>query len=515
MKFSTALVAGFLSCLACAPAQPGKAPHTVTPPSKTSQAEAPSLVGLTRAIQSVSGSRIMQDLARLSSPEFSGRQTGTADDRRTALWVATRFHSLKLGPSGTEALGPGDEPWAQTRSIPTVQIGDEVRLQFLVGNDVIHARPGRDYLPILDSPSANLDAPVVFVGYGISDPLRGLDEYEGLDVRNRIVMFLRGKPEGYTNQTSLADKVRVARARGALAFITLQGPVLNAYEARRGTSSAPLASYTLSPGEEQLLPGCWISTELAEQVFAMDGRALREVQTRLNTTLKSQSFAGNGRVRLSWHSIRTDGTLFNVLGLLAEEARPDPNGDQRLVIIGAHRDHFGRQAGLLFAGADDNASGTAVILEVARVLASSGVSFRRPILFVSFSGEEQNLLGSRLYVSRPAWPLGKTDAMINVDHAGIGSGRLTIGVTGPSKETALVAGNQTGIADQLDVFGFFPGGDHVPFKEADVPTYTIVSSGPHPNFHQASDQADTIRQDILEKVTRYVVALAWNLADRP
>src|SRR5262249_1218559 len=153
------------------------------------------------------------------------------------------------------------------------------------------------------------------------------------------------------------------------------------------------------------------------------------------------------------------GTLFNVLGLMfADSASAAPPSDETL-IIGAHRDHFGRQAGILFAGADDNASGTAVILEVARVVAASGVSFTRSVLFLSFSGEEQNLLGSRLYTRDPARPLERTVAMINVDHAGIGNGRLTVGVTGVPKDVAVAAGKRADSAEKVDVFGFFPGGD--------------------------------------------------------
>jgi Zn-dependent M28 family amino/carboxypeptidase len=182
-------------------------------------------------------------------------------------------------------------------------------------------------------------------------------------------------------------------------------------------------------------------------------------------------------------------------------------------VIGAHRDHFGQQAGLLFPGADDNASGTAVMLEVARAMAKAGARGQRTVLFVSFSGEEQGLVGSRLYLERPSAPIASTKAMINIDHAGIGNGRLTIGVTGFEKSVALEAGQTVGLTEKLDLFGFFPGGDHVPFKEAGVPTVTIVSGGVHPHFHQPTDTADTINPEILQTVARYVLALTWQLAN--
>jgi len=203
-----------------------------------------------------------------------------------------------------------------------------------------------------------------------------------------------------------------------------------------------------------------------------------------------------------------EGLLMNVLAFLPGS---DPQKTHEVLVIGAHRDHFGQQAGLLFPGADDNASGTAVLLEVARAMTQAGARSTRTILFVSFSGEEQGLVGSRLYVERPIAPISSTKAMINIDHAGIGNGRLTIGVTGFEKNLALEAGQTVGLADKLDLYGFFPGGDHVPFKEAGVPTVTVVSSGIHPHFHQPTDHADTINPDILHTAARYVVALIWRL----
>ena len=105
--------------------------------------------------------------------------------------------------------------------------------------------------------------------------------------------------------------------------------------------------------------------------------------------------------------------------------------------------------------------------------------------------------------------------MINIDHAAVGNGRLTIGVTGMDKAAAQQAGQTAGVADRLDVFGFFPGGDHVPFKEAGIPTVTVVSGGIHPHFHQPTDTAETINPDILSEAARYVLAMLWQLADAP
>lgn len=468
---------------------------------------------LTTALAGVSGTRMLADVARLSGPEFTGRQTGTAEDLRSGLFVAERFQSSGLRPAGSEALGPGSPRWGLTAPAVATTIGEPASLEFTSGSSAIIARLGTDYLPVLDSPSITLTAPVVFVGYGISDPARGYDEYAGLDVRNKVVLFLRGKPEQYTAPVTHAEKERVAREKGAVAFLTVTGPVLSAYESRRGLSGGPIASYTSTSVKDHPLPGCWISTALGEQLLATQGRSLREIQEHLNGTLVPRSTATDMQVRLAWESTQTTGTLVNVLGVIP--GNPPPSSQDETVVVGAHRDHFGRQAGLLFPGADDNASGTAVLLEVARALAQVGVTPRRDILFVSFSGEEQGLLGSRLYVNRPVRPLRRTVAMINVDHAGVGNGRLTVGVAGLSKTLAADAGQLAGLADRLDLFGFFPGGDHVPFKEAGTPTIAIVSAGAHPHFHQPSDTVETVQPETLEAVARYVLALTWQLANAP
>jgi Zn-dependent M28 family amino/carboxypeptidase len=287
------------------------------------------------------------------------------------------------------------------------------------------------------------------------------------------------------------------------------GPILSAYEARRGVGGAPMASYSLSK-EDRRLAGSWISTALAEAILAANGRSLRDVQAQLNREPKSQSHDTGVTAQISWNSWQTQGAVYNFMAMVPGH---DPKRQTETIVIGAHRDHFGRQGGLLFAGADDNASGTAVLLEVARAL--SKMKPRRSIILISFSGEEQGLLGSRLYVREPVRPLPATRAMINVDHAGVGNGRLTVGLAGLPREAAMKAGKAAGRADKLDLFGFFPGGDHVPFKEAGVPTAAVVSGGPHADFHQPTDTADKVKPEILESTARFVLALAWQLANTP
>ena len=474
-----------------------------------------------RTLDSLSSERMLADVRTLSSPGFNGRQAGSADDLRSAQWFARELISaglhLPLIYNNSVTF-----PFSRTKKgaplglmasmISTSLIGPDPVVRTGAADQLVTAQLSTDYLPVFDSPSADLQGQIVFVGYGIVDPTHGVDDYAGVDVKNCIVLFLRGKPDHYSSPVSHADKVRFARDRGALAYLTATGPILNPYETRRGVTGRPSAFYGQLP-PDQALPGAWVSTELAETLLSessegSDPDRLRPLQEQLNKAPLARSRQSNQYASLSWKSTIQDGLLTNVVGFI-------PGTGPDTIVIGAHRDHFGRPAGLWFPGADDNASGTAVILEVARALGNIGLRPQRTILFVSFSGEERDLLGSRLYTSRPVVPLGSTKAMINIDHAGAGNGRLTVGITGLEKTTAQEAGQAAGLADKLDLYGFFPGGDHVPFKEAGVPTITVVSGGVHPDFHQPTDTGDKVQPDILESVARFATALAWKLANLP
>jgi len=467
---------------------------------------------LASALTGISGARMLKDVARLSGPEFGGRQTGTADDLRSGLWVADRFRSLSLKPAldSRKALNPVVKAWAMAEPVLVTRIQNSPVLELEFSQTTVPARLDHEFLPILDSPTVEVTAPVVFVGYGLADPELGIDDYAGVNVQHRVALILRGKPDHYPRHVSQAEKERIAREKGAAALLIATGPIPSAYEARRNLSTgAPMASYSLSQ-EDRRLPSAWISTTLAEAIESAAGRSLQAVQAQLNREPVNRSHDTGVVARLSWTSWQTPAAFYNFMAMIPGH---DPTRREETIVLGAHRDHFGRQGGLVFPGADDNASGTAVLLEVARAL--STMKPKRTILLISFSGEEQGLLGSRLYVRKPVRALPTTRAMINVDHAGVGDGRLTVGVTGLDKDTVMTAGRAAGLADKLDLFGFFPGGDHVPFMEAGLPTVTVVSGGSHPDFHRTTDTAEKVKPEILATTARFVLTLTWQLANAP
>ena len=348
-----------------------------------------------QVLKQIEPDRMLADITELSSTRYEGRQAGTLGGRRSAEFVAGRMKELGLLPASSENDEASTSSWFQEASVRAPVLPNTALLNFSTVQDnqriqTLVPELGKDFLPALDSPAVNVSAPVVFVGYGIDDPARGVSDYEGIQVNNRIVLFLRGKPPHYPKFLTHADKEKTARGKGAVGFITMTGPILNRYDARRGMGHSPLAMYSSSP-DERPLPGVWISGNIGERLFESRRFSLQDIQQQLNEG-REFMFSDLGILgHLQWESTTQSGRLINVLGLVPGS---HPDLKDEIVIIGAHRDHFGRQAGMLFAGADDNASGTALLMEVARLFTTEKERPKRSILFISFSGEERGLLGS-------------------------------------------------------------------------------------------------------------------------
>jgi hypothetical protein len=458
--------------------------------------------------------RILSDIHTLSLELFQGRQSGTAGGRRSALFIAKQFSSLGLHPIGQPHPSENFRQWLQRTPILATQLFSPVTLTLLPIHETNHTPStkneiGKDFIPALDSPSVNLTAPLVFVGYGIVDPARGRDDYLGVNVKNRIVVFLRGKPQTYSQWITHEEKVQMAEEKGATAFLTVTGPLLSRYEAQKGLGQIPLAIYSSTP-ESRPIPGAWLSGKSFDRQLGTIQESLESLQREANeksgTSSRSLPLVGH----LSWNTHQESGRLINVLGLMPGE---DPILREEVILIGAHRDHFGEQAGLLFPGADDNASGTAVMVEIARRIVGETRKPKRSILFVSFDGEERGLLGSRYYAHHPAWPLEKTVAMVNLDHVGVGNGNLTIGMTRLDKSIAEKAAERVGLAEKIHLYGYFPGGDHVPFYESEIATITVVSAGAHPHFHQPTDTANTLNPEVIKTAATFVLSLVDLLAN--
>ena len=268
-------------------------------------------------------------------------------------------------------------------------------------------------------------APLVFAGYGVTADEFHYDDYAGLDVKDKIVVVLRYEPSGFaeksgnhglTQHSQLITKAINAHNHGAKAIVVLNGKLGDGEEdllTRFGSVSGP---------ENVGLVMVQVKNAVAEPWFQSSGKSLKDVQDQINSATKPASFAFPDTLHLSLHiDIETTrATVNNVLAWL-------PGQTDEYVIIGAHYDHLGRgnfdslapsQIGQIHPGADDNASGTAGVLELARLLAPQRGQLKRSILFMDFAGEELGLLGSAAWVQNPTRPLAKAVAMINMDMIG-------------------------------------------------------------------------------------------------
>lgn len=227
---------------------------------------------------------IMEDIRTLSGPRFHGRQAGTAGGEQAANFVLQRFETLGLHPAFTTDKMESSRQWKQQSSMTTSQILGPVHLAFFpvgpsIGQSPLLAIPGKDFLPTFDSPSVNLTTPVVFVGYGIVDPARGIQDYQGGNVQNRVVLALRGKPPTYEPWITQKEKAQTAKDHGAAGLITLTGPILSPYESRKGLGQTPLAIYASDP-ETRPIPGAWLDGKLGEKLFESLGLSLQHIKRR-------------------------------------------------------------------------------------------------------------------------------------------------------------------------------------------------------------------------------------------
>ena len=306
----------------------------------------------------------------------------------------------------------------------------------------------QDFVPFSFSASGQVAAPLVFAGYGATADEFHYDDYAGLDVKDKIVIVLRYEPSGFaeksgnhglTQHSQLITKAINARNHGAKAVIVLNGKLGDGEEdllTRFGSVSGP---------ENVGIVMVQVKNAAADTWFQSAGKSLKDVQEQINSATKPVSFAFPDTLHLSLHiDIETTrATVNNVLAWL-------PGQTDEYVIIGAHYDHLGRgnfdslapsQIGQIHPGADDNASGTAGVLELARLLAPQRGQLKRSILFMDFAGEELGLLGSAAWVKDPTRPLAKAVAMLNMDMIGrIKDDKVYIGGVGTGSTFKAVSG---------------------------------------------------------------------------
>ena len=468
------------------------------------------MMGMSPA-QSGESESFMEDLRYLASDELKGRGNGSEELERAAEYIAQNFREAGLVPAGE-----GDT-YFQEFELTLGQglgSGNQITLQFKDGP--VQLKPREDYIPLTSGSQNRVEGPLVFVGFGITAPELNYDDYGDLDVKGRIVVAFEHEPqekvEGsvfagneLTAYATALHKIMNARSRGAAGVILLP----DAFNHPEGISSFPEGTQVADVGIHTLR----LTEEWGERLLREGGHDPDEIIRLINGQLTPQTLALDYEGVINLDVIKVRRTVRNVMGFI-------PGQTEKIIILGAHYDHLGLGSrnslapdlrGQIHNGADDNASGTAGLLQLAREFSKTFP--RRGLLFMAFAGEEMGLLGSRYYAEHPTMPLEDSIAMLNMDMIGRSDGDLLIGGVGTAAEfkTLLDEIQETSSLEFSYSDTSRGSSDHVSFAAKRVPVLFFFS-GLHSDYHRPSDDWERINVDntreIIDVVRRTVDELA-------
>jgi aminopeptidase YwaD len=459
----------------------------------------------------------------LASDELEGRRPGTAGAEKAADYLAEEFHRLKLGCASRSGDGDlkchhnGKRRDGYLREFPFiagVELGKNNSMSFTREGKNNAIALGAEWTPLGFSSNGSVaQAGLVFAGYGITAADLKYDDYANLDAKGRVAVIFAGSPDGdnphgqFGRYVDSRLKAVAAKDHGAVALVVVAG------DEKFGNDRLSKLSYDQTAGEAGI-PVAVVSRQTAARWFGMaDASQLNALEKAKD---KSADYAQKLRdvtVGLSVEVTRRAVPAYNVVGVIEGS---DPKLKREYVVIGAHYDHLGHGGDSSLApnssdvhhGADDNASGTAGMLELARIFSGRRGQLRRSVIFIAFSAEESGLIGSNAYVNNPAAPLADTVAMINLDMIGrLKENKLTVGGVGSSPEfRKLVESLNSGFTLQLSEDGFGPS-DHSSFYAKQIPVLFFFS-GTHEDYHKPSDTADKINYEGQAKIVGFVAEIA-------
>jgi len=474
--------------------------------------------------------QLLAHIKFLSSDDMKGRGDGSPELERAAEYIATQFRNAGLLPAGDSGS------WFQPFELEVgLTVGRDNRLSIERNGQRVALTLGASYFPVAapinDAPSvasAELEkVPLVFAGYGLAVPSAGYDDYANVDVANKAVLIFSHEPQERdpksrldgvraVPQATVDAKASLARSHGARALIVVMDP-------SHQIDDAPYALFGADP-EADVQPIPLLRVRRQEMQPLIDAWGLDAVAKEIDRDLqpRSRPLAG-GTVTYVEHLSRNRRTVRNVVGMLPGS---DPQRGKEAVVIGAHYDHVGLGGrlsmspdltGQIHNGADDNASGTAAIIEMARAAASQRARFPRTLVFVAFAGEERGLLGSAHYASIPAIPMDMTIGMLNLDMVGRAKGSVDVSglELSPSMEADLQAASAAS-GNQLQVKREGPGAgrsDDSSFIDKRVPAINFFT-GFHPDYHRPGDDWEKIDAPGVSRVAALALELAARLAER-
>lgn len=491
----------------------------------------------------VDGNRIKSYVAHLSTDEMMGRQTMTPSYQEAAEWVAAQYEAWGLEPAGEDGTYfqrvPIGRPLTFYTGVPELRVnGDEFSI--VEGDFSVESA---------STVCGTIDAEVVFVGYGISAPEKGLDEYAGVDVRGKVALVLTGSPkdaptpasggsmapaprqepepqEEWTGESTNEAKIRTAFEKGAAAIL-LYNPDAAAQSGFVGGARRSQED-TFEPSRD------FLAFSIADRPFRAIMKpdfqeSVRGFTTRLNGIREEikygtpQSGATGATVQLKGYDDEEEyseelGNDF-AYNVLAKLPGTDSALREEFVVMGGHLDHLGMRDGQVYNGADDNASGTAVAMEVARVLREGGFRPKRTIVFAAWTGEEMGLIGSNYFVANPppGIDIDKVVTYFNMDMVGLGD---AIGAPGalnfPTIWDVIRRNQDPDVMAAVRPRTGGPGGsDHSAFISRGIEALALMTADGvgHPYYHRPEDDTEMIDPEILRQTGQFVLQGTINLAN--
>lgn len=468
---------------------------------------------------SITKTELSKHVYHLASDELEGRRAGTEGALKAAHYIANEFISYGLLPHPDADHISHWEDYLQPFEFGAgVEMGEDNNLSLTIADESMDFEVGKDFQTLPFSSADSVAGEIIFAGFGISAKEENYDDYDGVLLEGKIALIFQGSPDiqdphGILNRFATPRyKTIAAREAGASGLIIISQPGDEETQLMRlGTDRNPATSG---------LPVINITTQVADKLLENSGYTSSSLYNKLLESRYPNSFNLNNiqaGIQTDLHTITA--VCNNVIGYLPGN---HPDKKNEVVVIGAHYDHLGRggQGSMapneeaIHYGADDNASGTAGLLELAQKFAANGNKPDRSMLFIAFGAEEIGLIGSNYYVENPYIPNERTTAMINLDMIGNLRNRelIIFGVgSSPVWESLIesVPGNEN-FEIRTNPDGLGPS-DHASFYRKNIPVL-FFHTGLHGDYHRPSDTADKINYEGLEQIADYVYHIASSLS---
>jgi hypothetical protein len=504
---------------------------------KAKPAAAPA-IGQFGNVEAITAAQLKDYLYFVASDEMEGRDTPSRGLDLTAKFIAMNLSRWGVKPVGT------DGTYFQKFGLTSRRLSPEQTVASVNGQNF---KIGEDFIAQLYPGSAN--GQIVYVGHGCVVKAKNVNSYEGVDVKDKVMLVVDGFPKGVTFQ-DLRGKAgeenlspdEYARAHGAKGMIIIpNSSTLAFWEQRYKASLNPTRPTMESPQQSNRVPTIVASEKMINAILQGEKIDYETVKKQMSEGAVSGAFELNKQAEFTVAAKVETISTQNVVGVI-EGA--DPQLKHEYVAVGAHYDHVGMRAtgdgDRIFNGADDDGSGTVATLAIAEALAKSPQRPKRSILFVWHAGEEKGLWGSEYFAEHPAVPTSQIITQLNIDMIGHSKKEgdtkpLNVNLTGPNEIYVIgskVMSTELGaLSEEVnnsflklafnykydapnDPERFFFRSDHFNYARKGIPII-FYFSGTHEDYHRPSDHADKIDYQKMEKVTRTVFATMWKLANAP